>query len=149
MTRAEHIAALYREGKSQRAIARTIGISQPAVRKWLLKLGLITPAAVPCEQGRDNLDQRQRAESPQPPLDNRVDSAQGATPALSHCGSGEPRLLTPAPQGPARKGPICIICKGAFVPELPGQRCCCNGCGAYLAGYRPLIEHTADCRLIP
>ena len=65
MTRAEHTAALYREGKSQRAIARTVGISQPAVRKWLLKLGLITPAAVPCGQGRDNLAQIPQDEAPQ------------------------------------------------------------------------------------
>src|SRR5436305_15350214 len=117
MTRAEHIAALYREGKSQRAIARIVGISQPAVRKWLLKLGLIPSPAVSREGESDNLDPRQRAEeSPQPPPDNRVDGTQGATPAPSHRGSGEPRLLTPAPHGPARKGPLCIICNGAFVP---------------------------------
>ena len=65
MTRAEHIALLYREGKSQREIGRIVGISQPAVRKHLLKLGLITPAAVSREGGSDNLDQRQREEPPE------------------------------------------------------------------------------------
>ena len=65
MTRAEHIALLYREGKSQRKIGRIVGISQPAVRKHLLKLGLITPAAVSREGGSDNLDQRQREEPPE------------------------------------------------------------------------------------
>jgi len=39
--RSEQITALYKEGKGQREIARIVGISQPGVRKCLLKLGLL------------------------------------------------------------------------------------------------------------
>ena len=43
MERDALITARFREGRSQRAIARQLGISQPAVRKRLIKLGLLTP----------------------------------------------------------------------------------------------------------
>jgi transposase len=46
MTRGEEITALYGAGHGQRAISRHIGISQPAVRKWLLRLGLPAPQVV-------------------------------------------------------------------------------------------------------
>jgi len=46
--RDELIADLYASGHSQRGIARTLGISQPAVRKHLLKLGVL-------RTGGDNL----------------------------------------------------------------------------------------------
>ena len=45
--RNEQIATLYREGKGQREIARALGISQPAVRKRLLRLRLITSTDAP------------------------------------------------------------------------------------------------------
>jgi hypothetical protein len=42
MSRSEQIVCLYKQGNGQRAIARAVGISQPAVRKHLLKLGLLS-----------------------------------------------------------------------------------------------------------
>src|SRR5262249_928194 len=55
------ISALFQEGKSQRAISRIVGITQPAVRKRLLTLGLLS-----VKTRSDNLPQihnmeRQRA----------------------------------------------------------------------------------------
>jgi len=41
MTRAQTIAALQARGCSQRQIARQVGLSQPGVRKALLRLGLL------------------------------------------------------------------------------------------------------------
>ncbi|OGW14691.1 MAG: hypothetical protein A3G93_04825 [Nitrospinae bacterium RIFCSPLOWO2_12_FULL_45_22] len=41
MIQDNEIIKLYRQGKGQREIARQLGISQPAVRKRLIKLGLL------------------------------------------------------------------------------------------------------------
>ena len=43
LTRDEHITTLHSEGKGQREIGRRVGISQPAVRKRLIRLGLLPP----------------------------------------------------------------------------------------------------------
>lgn len=42
-SRNELIKTLHAQGMSQRAISRQVGISQPAVHKQLLKMGLLTP----------------------------------------------------------------------------------------------------------
>ena len=56
--RDQQIANLFREGKGQRAIGRSVGISHVAVRKTLLKQGLLTPSgnhaqAAPLDYGQD------------------------------------------------------------------------------------------------
>ena len=143
MTRAEHIALLYREGKSQRKIGRIVGISQPAVRKHLLKLGLITPAAVSREGGSDNLDQRQREEPPETsheahpparcespgPHDNRPERGSDNHPpreqAQAITSSPDSRLApSPPPSVPTR----CVRCGRKIHLPVPGWLFCCGGC---------------------
>ena len=56
MTRDEHIITLHSEGKGRREIARALGISQPAVRKRLIRLRLLPPTGGGDNHGQgDNL----------------------------------------------------------------------------------------------
>ncbi len=47
MSRRQQVITLHSEGLSQRAIGRRLGVSQPAVRKHLLRSGLLVPPQRP------------------------------------------------------------------------------------------------------
>lgn len=60
--RDEQVIALYGQGLSQRQIARTVGLSQPGVRKVLLRWGVLVP-----KEGGDNPQHCRRGQA-----DNRA-----------------------------------------------------------------------------
>lgn len=165
--RDEQITTLFHSGLSQRAIAKAVGISQPAIHKRLHRLGLVsspsdnlTVASHDGEhdnqgQGRtspDNLPGSKAVASESPSLDvqtnvffhptqqttdrnERLAKAYGGTDNLSR---------TTLPPGAIS----CGVCKGAFKPQSPGQKYCCNACGAKAAGYKPVVEHSERCLLL-
>ena len=71
--RAEQIRSLYRQGLSQRTIARQLGLSQPAIRKRLLRLGLLPSRDNPDPD--DNHDHGQGDNLPDRGSDNRTPAA--------------------------------------------------------------------------
>jgi hypothetical protein len=137
LPRAEHIAILYRAGKGQRDISRLVGISQPAVRKRLVRLGLL-PAADnhPAAPGRDNL---------------RV--ARPAVAAAPCAAAGSPRQGQPPAPGAAGSRPVplrqgdtlCHWCRGAFRAWKLGQRFCCTACGNRAQGLPQTVAHSEGC----
>lgn len=152
MTRAEEITALYRAGHGQRAISRQIGISQPAVRKHLLRLGLL-PAASPSARssGGDN---------PSSPLrsgDNPPTSAPQHLELLAH---NDPPPASPPPplddslarlrqRYPALTNPPPQRCKhcGVLFHRQQTETVCCFGCWNRAKGHRNQVPaHTGDCR---
>ncbi len=101
------IRNLYLEGKGQREIARIIGISQPAVRKHLVKLGILRTTED---------DESIPPETITFPL--RMDEV----------------LSIVARQGwqPQEKYLIrCIKCRGFVLTRRRGQMHCCNACGVH------------------
>lgn len=153
MTRDEQIADLYHQGKSQRTIGRLLGISQPAVRKHLLKQGLIAPKTwgdnhitpssdnpcefQPVETFRDNPE----------PSDNCLHATQVHELKQQHQKASKdddnpPRAAIP--QGAASRE----WCHEWFLPKRRGQRFCCNACGARADGSTPLLEHSESCMML-
>ncbi|MGE0827363.1 MAG: hypothetical protein AB7G75_36110 [Candidatus Binatia bacterium] len=130
MTRIEQIVTLYKQGKGQREISRIVGLSQPAVRKHLLKLQLLNPPDNP-------------PPVPVEALDNQ--------PCI--CSEGEEnqqklRILGGPPHGLMQPEMVsCGMCQGQFLPRGHKQRFCCNCCGARAAGYRPIAPHADGCPL--
>jgi hypothetical protein len=167
--RDEHITALFSAGHSQHAIAKSVGLSQPGVRKALIRLGLLgdnhkapasnNPAFASCEAS-DNYDEPQRApsqdnfpEAHHPtkregsgPSDNHVSPAQVHEPEWQHqkaSKDGDNLPQTVMPQG----ADSCEWCRGWFWPKRRGQRFCCNADGARAAGGTPAVEHSENCML--
>src|SRR5438128_2456066 len=68
--RTEQIRSLYQRGLSQRGIAKQLGLSQPAIRKRLLRLGLLPSRDNPDPD--DNHDHRQGDNLPDRGSDNRA-----------------------------------------------------------------------------
>ncbi len=102
------IRNLYLEGKGQREIARIIGISQPAVRKHLVKLGILRRTTED--------DESIPPETITFPL--RMDEV----------------LSIVARQGwqPQEKYLIrCLKCRGFVLTARKGQTYCCNSCGVH------------------
>jgi len=161
MTKDEQIVALHRQELSQRAIARAVGVSQPAVRKRLLKLGLITP--VPKQPGDNHRlpDNHPTADSPAAASQDNSPEAQPAakceTPGLSdnHPHPAEAREPQPHPQGDNLSriaippGAIrCGFCGEAFLPQRADPKFCCNSCAYRHQGLQISIQgHSKDCRL--
>ena len=159
MTRSEEITSLYRAGLGQRAIARKLGLSQPGVRKWLLRLGLL-PAVSPSvlSPGGDNRPSSLRSGDPppEPPLDflapaeepSPSDSPSPETvplvreepdPSLVRLLRRFPHLAIPPPWR-------CEQCGSRFRRQLT-EKHCCVGCWYRSQGKPHRIEgHTADCR---
>lgn len=133
MDRDEVITALSHEGKSQRAIARELGVSQPAIRKRLLKLGLLNPPipspAVPPTSGDT---------SPAPTLS--VDDNRPAVPL---------ELPEPSREHSAGQLPRCLQCHSRFRQRLT-ERHCCVGCWLRSQGETyGSSEHSSECRRLP
>ena len=100
--RDEQIVSLFQAGRSQRAIARLTGLSQPGIRKRLLRLGLLSsvPLASRDNPGPGENQGRQAA------LDNRDN--------LAERGSDNRALAAPTPlkvlfNKPRRQ---CLVCGG-------------------------------------
>jgi hypothetical protein len=143
MDRDAVITALSHEGKSQRAIARQIGLSQPAIRKRLLKLGLLNPPilspAVPPPSGDT---------PPAPPLsvvDNRP------APPLSVVDNRPAvplELPEPSRENSAGQLSRCFQCHSRFRQRLT-ERHCCVGCWLQSRGETYLsTAHSSDCRRV-
>lgn len=82
----ELIAALFREGKSQRFIAKTVGVSQPMVHKYLRKLGLIT---------KTKADNQEKQEATISASDNRIENSPAQGTITPTAKQGDP---PPVPQ---------------------------------------------------
>ena len=101
------IRNLYLEGKGQREIARMIGISQTAVRKHLVKLGILRTTGD---------DESIPPETITFPL--RMDEV----------------LSIEARQGWQPQGKYlirCLKCRGFVLTGRKGQMYCCNACGVH------------------
>lgn len=170
MNRSEHIAALYREGFSQRMIARQIEISQPAVRKRLLKLGLLPPRRVSAEQAitlaplHDNV---LSAQAEGVGLNIPPQQIQPLKQPIHHHGSdNHPRLgpreedsrdqqegyhpVTSSQQALQSEVCCCKWCRGWFRPRHIGQIYCCDICGIKGSGLQPAVPnlHATGCTLL-
>ena len=153
-SRDEHITTLFKSGFSQRAIAKAVGVSQPAIHKRLHRQGLIplpsdSSTVTSHEEGRDNRGQeRTMPDNPPAQDENAVPpsllSAQAHVAGRQYEEDGDKVRDSALPQGALR----CGICGGPFKPQRPGQRFCCNACGAKAAGYQPVVEHAEHCLLL-
>ena len=148
MTRAQQIASLYRQGKGQREIAREVGISQPAVRKWLIKLGLLTPLIPPPgvqQAGGDN---------PPSPSPTGGDNHPAVPPKLPEQPPAENstlaqrrRRVLQLPVSPQIS--CCHHCGANFRARLLDDFCCW-GCYRHSVGAASAPQrHSAECRRVP
>lgn len=148
MDRDAVITALSHEGKSQRAIARQIGISQPAIRKRLLKLGLLNPPilspAVPPLSGDT---------PPAPPL-SVVDTRPAVPPQLPEQSPAENSTLAQLGKTTLQRYPSsgqlarCPQCGNRFRQRLT-ERQCCVGCWLRSRGETYLSSaHSSECRRV-
>lgn len=149
MTRDEHIVELFQAGHSQHAIAKTLGLSQPGVRKILLRLGWLTPK-IRERRGEEIVNTPSPPRQTLPPRINKHNHT--AAVPMSDNQSQEPAknresLLRQAIAAGARR---CEWCHGWFAPRRLGQRFCCNICGFKGEGLHPIVPepHTEDCPLL-
>jgi hypothetical protein len=75
MTNAEQVIALHRAGKSQRAIAKSLGVSQAAICKRLRRLKLIPPTQNQPPQLRNNQRESDNLDWASLPLDALLSAA--------------------------------------------------------------------------
>jgi predicted transcriptional regulator len=102
------IRDLYLQGKGQREIARILGISQPAVRKDLVKLKLITS-----------------------PDNQKGDNSSGVESITIQLGADEELVIEK--RGSYSQGKYfgrCKSCHGFFLEQRKGQVYCCNTCAS-------------------
>jgi len=159
--RDEQITALFNTGLSQRAIAKAVGVSQPAIHKRLHRLGLLSSLSdnltvASHERESDNQVQgRTFPDNPpaqcESPVEHQPHSVQIPSPVpqkarepAMRAGDGDNQPPTALPPGAIS----CGVCKGAFKPQGAGQKYCCNACGALAAGYHPVVEHSERCLLL-
>ena len=152
--RDEQITTLFYSGLSQRAIAKAVGVSQPAIHKRLHRLGLLSSPsdnlAVTSHKGESDNQMQGRTFPDNPPAQCESPethfplSAQAHVPVRQHQEVGDNQPPTALPPGTV----ACGICDGAFKPQSPGQKYCCNACGALAAGYKPVVEHAENCLLL-
>src|SRR4051812_39453705 len=117
MTRNEHIVELFHAGHSQHAIAKAVSLSQPGVRKILVRLGCLTPKR----------REEQTAPSPflPPALPPSGTLPSGAVSRTEPCQAAPMRSAEPLlRRTTASPGYRCEWCQEEFLPWRPGQRFC-------------------------
>jgi transposase-like protein len=144
MERDAVITALSQEGKSQRAIARQIGISQPAVQKRLKKLGLITPRmllspVVPPPSGDTLSAQTSSVGDNHPAVPSQLPEPSSAeNSALAQLR----RRVLQLPVSPQITR--CAHCAALFRACLLDTHCCW-GCYRHSVGATSAPRHSAEC----
>jgi len=108
--RREQIQTLYYQGKGQREIARLLGISQPAVRKHLIRLGVLVK--------KDK--------------DKTSDNVTGEDMVFT-LKDGQCMIITTWEKAfwdIDNYVTRCKACRGFFITKRRGQIYCCNPCSA-------------------